>query len=331
MKKVVFKFLHYTDTHHTKINPDNRLDDCYSAVIDKVEEIRDVVIEEGIDEVFHTGDFYNSPNISDSVASEIGKVYKTFPKPIKVIGGNHDLIGNNLATINQSKLGLFGELGTVELIGRNDKIIIEKEGISVQITAAPSDFGIDNDKDALILDEKDADIAIHLTHAMLLREGKNFGSYVPIKEVAEKTLADITLCGHWHLGFDIYESNGKFFLNPGALVRKYNFVEEIERTPQYSIITIYDDKSISCEYRELKCAMPGEAVLDRSKIEEKQFYTDQLNNFKESIINNETTSYNVNVTDIISMLSEQKNIDPKVTKLAIEKVENAKISLNIQE
>lgn len=326
--KVVFKTLFLTDTHHTMNNPSNRLDNCFETTLEKIEEVKNIVKEENIDVVLHGGDFFNSPNISDNVASIIGKAYMDFTAPIYVIPGNHDTIGNNITTLPQTKLGLLGELGVINILNRTDKLKFEREGVSIQITGAPSDFGINMDKEMFIVREKETDIAIHMVHAMLLKEDAKFGSYMPLTEIQNITKADITLSGDFHLGFDPVVNDGKLFVNPGALVRKYNFIEEMARKPKIVIISVYDDKTYSYELRELETAKAGEVVLDRTKLEEKMDYLDRLDDFKNSIISSNNKNYSIDVKDIIKMISTQENIDNEVTKLAIEKIDLARIQLN---
>lgn len=330
MKKEVLKFLFMTDTHHTAINPTNRLDDCFLTTLDKVKEIGDIVQEEHIDYVLHGGDFFNSPNISDNVASTVGKVYQNIKAPIIVISGNHDVVGNNASTISQTKLGLLGELGIVRLLNKYETISIEKGGVTVDITGSPSDFGINNDKEAFIVREKTANINIHMVHAMLLKEDAKFGTYMPLSEIQKITKANITLSGDFHLGFEPVEYEGKVFINPGALVRKYNFIEEIERKPQVVIITIYDDKTFDYELRKIKCAKSGSEVLDRSVLETKQLYEQKLEDFKKSIESNSSKSYTVNINEIIEMIAKQDSIEDKVIKVAIEKIDTVKKELKVE-
>lgn len=329
----MIKLLFFTDPHFTAKNPQSRKDNMFNTVKEKTREILNISINEDIDYVLCGGDIYDSPSISDNVAGEVGEIFLDFKnkgKQIITVAGNHDIIGNSLSTLNQTKLGLLGRLGIIKIIGEQEKILLEKDGIKVQLTGSSSDFGINKDKSKFIVEEKDQDsIAIHIVHAMLLREDQNFGSYMPLKDIIDDTVADVTLSGDFHLGFETLEYKNKLFINPGALVRKYNFLEELERKPQVAIITINDDKSITWELRELECAKNGEEILDRSLIIQKQEYQNKMNEFKEKILANTNSNYYTDINEIISFLAKQDNLEDDVIQEAIKRVDESKINLGL--
>lgn len=328
MKKKVLKFVAFTDPHFTKKNPINRLDNLFDTTMKKIDEIISITKEEKNIQttVLVAGDFFDSPDISDSVAGIVGKKFSEFQRTI-AIAGNHDLIGNNLSTLYQTKLGLLDKLGIVEIIKPYEKIFIESNGIKVQVTGSSSNFGIDSDESAYIVEEKDADVAIHLVHAMLLNHVPKFGTYMPLKSIQDKTKADITISGHYHLGFELVDINGKIFFNPGALVRKYNFLEEIDRKPKVFIINVYEDKTFDYEIRFLKCAEEGLKVLDRKKIESKKFYDQKLKEYTDALVLEQQTSYNIDIDQVLKEIAKKDNIEDEVVKLAIEGLSKAKIAL----
>lgn len=323
----MFKLLFFTDTHYTARNPTSRKDTLFLTSIKKTREVIDIGIKNNVDAYLHGGDFFDSPDISDNVAGIIGEVYKEFPKKVIVIPGNHDIRGNNITTLEQTKLGLLGRLNVVQILNYGDKVIFEKDGIKLQITGSPSDFGINRNKQMFILKEKNADIAIHMAHAMILRGDANFGDYVPIREIQDETKADITLSGDFHLGFDTVEHQGKYFVNPGALVRKYNFLEEINRIPQVALITIDNNKQITIDLIPLATAKPGSEILDRSKIIQKREYEAKILEFKQSIITRD--SYSTNLLDVIYYMAKQEKIEPDILKEILKRIDESKRILGI--
>lgn len=323
----MFKFVAFTDTHYTARNPVSRKDTLFQTSIDKTREILNIGIEHNVDAYLHAGDFFDSPDISDNVAGIIGSIYREFPKPVIVIAGNHDIKGNNIDTLDQTKLGLLGRLGVVRLLNYGEKIFFEKNGLKIQITGSPSDFGINRNKEMFILKEKEADVAIHMAHAMILRDDANFGDYVPIREIQEETQADVTFSGDFHLGFETVQSNGKYFINPGAMVRKYNFVEEMQRTVQIALITINDDKSINIEMIPLKTAKPGEEVLDRLRIITQREYAQKLLDFKQCLETREILT--TNLIDVIQFISKQDNVEEEVIQEILRRLDETKKKLGI--
>lgn len=325
----MFKLLFFTDTHYTARNPASRKDTLFLTSIDKTREIIEIGIKNDVDAYLHGGDFFDSPDISDNIAGIVGEIYKEFPKKVIVIPGNHDIRNNNITSLEQTKLGLLGRLGIVKILNYGDKIIMEKDGQKLQITGSPSDFGINRNKQMFILKEKDSDIdvAVHMAHAMILRGDANFGDYVPINEIQNETKADITLSGDFHLGFETVEYQGKYFVNPGALVRKYSFMEEINRTPQVALITIYDNKQINVDLIPLATAKPGNEVLDRSKIILMREYEAKILEFKQSITTRD--SYSIDLLDIMHYLAKQEKLEEEILQEILKRIDESKRILGI--
>lgn len=331
-KELVFRVIGFTDPHHTMRNPVNRITNIFDDTMEKIDEIIEVSNE--LPNIPTTtivpGDIFDSPDISDNVAGLVGEKYSNF-KDILAIAGNHDLRGNNLSTLPQTKLGLLDKLGIIRVIKPYEKIFRESKGVKIQFTGTSSDFGIESDIDNFIIKEKDADIAIHMIHGMLLSQKPNFGNYVPVKSIQQLTLADITISGHHHLGFDPIFEDGKLFVNPGSIIRKYNFIEEMTRTPQILVINIYSDKTFDYELRPLKCAKKGELVLDRSVIEAKQLYNSFLKEYSNNISNLKHEGYNVNLSKLIEDIANQDNLEDDVIKMALSTLELAKTNLKLED
>lgn len=330
MKKLMFKILHFTDTHYTRQNPENRKDNMFDALIEKTIEVAKIGKEHEVDFYLHTGDFFNSADISDSVAGEIGRLYKKeFNKKVIVLPGGHDLRHNNIMSLDQTKLGLLGKLGIVKVLTLGERIFAEKEGFKLEITGVPSETLIDRKKDLAILTEKKADFSVMMLHSMVLRKNRQVGTYIPISEIQKNTKANLILVGHYHLGFEIYEyydpimGFSKYFVNPGALVRKYNFIEEINRIPQVALIKIYNDLSADIEFIPLKSAKAGEEVLDRQKMIKKQEYEQKLFKFTQGIIDfSDSQDINLisNIEEIFKIMCENEQYSDKEEKDEIKKM-----------
>lgn len=329
--EILFRLLFFTDSHYTGRNASSRKDSLFETSLRKTGEIIQIGKRYDVDAYIHGGDFFDSPDISDSIAGTVGELYRKFPKKVIVVPGNHDLRANNIETLEQTKLGLLGRLGIVEILNYGKKIILEKNGRKLEIVGSPSDFGINKDIERLILKEKpsDIDIAVHVVHAMILREDAKFGDYVPINAIKDKTKADVVLSGDFHLGFNTVEYKGKYFVNPGAMVRKYNFLEEIERTPQVALITVDTNLNISVDLIPLSTALPGEEVLDRSKIIEKQKYEEKILEFKKSILMRNTTYYSSDLIDTVQYLAEQERLESEIVQEILVRLDEAKRILGI--
>lgn len=323
----ILKFFVITDTHHTMKNPEHRLDNMFLAGLEKLNEVLEMTYEDDVESILlHVGDVFNSHNTSDTVAGIVGEYYKKF-KQVIAVAGNHDIEGNNLSTLTQTKLGLFDSFGVMRIIKPYENIIIEREGVKIQLTGCSSRYGINNEEDMFIVNEKLGDISIHLVHAMLVSQDREHGSYMPLKRIQDKTLADITVSGDFHLGFDPVVHEGKVFVNPGALVRKYAFIEEMLRMPQVLQITVYNDKTFDYKLRPIKCAKKGEEVLDRSKIEETIAYDRNLEEYAKTLSFKEQESYDVDIRYIVNKFAEDEKLDKEISDLAIAKLNKAENAL----
>ncbi|MDO5714993.1 MAG: metallophosphoesterase [Tissierellia bacterium] len=318
------KILYFTDTHIRGTNPKNRIDDFYKTLLTKFEEVLQITIDENIDFVLHGGDLFDRPDISVSVVGEFSKILNRFPVPIYAISGNHDIFGHNPDTLHRTMLGLISNLGVLNII--NDKKIILKKDIKVQLTGAPYTMSIDdkNNHNGYILNEKDpdCDYAIHMTHGFLV--DKPFLKDVKHTLITDilDTKADITLGAHYHYGFPTTCIEGKYFINPGALVRISNSLAEMKRKVKIDIIELSD--TISIREVPLQSARPGTEVLDRSEIERHKFKGMKIHEFKEII----DSSSNLNELDIFSLLqkiAENEQIPQKVRDEALHRVEKAQI------
>ena len=319
------KLLYLTDTHIRGTSPQNRLDDYQETLKKKLREVASIIKEEKIDYVLHGGDLFDRPDVSVSIVSDFAKIFQSFGVPIYIISGNHDIFGHNPDTLDRTMLGLLCNLGVMNLVNYK-KIILEKD-IRLQLTGSPYVYSMDeaSNRENYILDEVDntCKYSIHMTHGFLI--DKPFlkeVSHTLIEDI-RSTKADITLGGHYHFGFKTVELDNKYFVNPGALIRISNSKAEINRRPKVNIISLADE--IKIEDRFLKCAKPGEEVLDRSEMERHKFKGIKLAEFKESI--DATTNYNsLDIFDLLLKISKSEKISEDVKKEALKRVEEAQIN-----
>lgn len=319
------KILYFTDTHIRGTNPKNRLDNFYETLLNKFNEVLSIARKENVDYVFHGGDLFDRPDISVRIVGEFSKILNRFPAPIYMISGNHDIFGHNPDTIDRTMLGLISNLGVVRLIN-GQKTILEDGKIKVQLTGAPYRFSIDdkNNHENYVIKEKDPDVtyAVHMAHGFLT--DKPFMESVPHTLITDilHTQADITLAGHYHYGFPTTCIDGKYFVNPGALIRISNSLTEMKRKVKVNIIELSDKIVVRDVF--LQTARPGEEILDRREIERHKFKGMKINEFKEII----DSSTSLNHLDIFSLLREialNDNISKEVREEALKRVEQAQI------
>lgn len=318
------KLLFFTDTHLRSTNPKNRKDDFAKTLEDKLIEITQMINQYNIDYVIHGGDLFDRPDTSISTVTRYANIIKKIEKPIYIISGNHDIFGLNPATLDRTMLGLLGNLNFLNIIRNNDKIVLEKDGLKVQLTGRPYTYDIDSDSSNYILNSLDSDCkySINIVHGMLL--DKPFVTGVPYTLIDDiiTTKADITLSGHYHAGYGIIFKNDKYFVNPGSLVRITNSLKEIDRIPKVAIITL--EETISIELISLKAAKFGLEVLDRSELEKNTFRNERLIEFKQTI--DATLNFDkVDINDILVEVAMSENVDDSIKEEALKRIAMAQM------
>ncbi|WP_409227494.1 metallophosphoesterase family protein [Gudongella sp. SC589] len=318
------RILYFTDTHIKGTNPKNRKDDFLESLQEKFREIVSIVRENNVDFVIHGGDLFDRPDISTSVVSRFTTILKNIEKPIFIVSGNHDIFGHNPATIDRTMLGLLKSMDFIKVISRDKPIVIEKNGIRVSLTSLPYTYDIDSTPEGYILKEvpENMDYSIHVVHGMLLDRPFVKGiPYTLIDDILE-TAADITLSGHYHAGFKTIEKNGKYFVNPGSLVRVTNSLKEIERIPQVAIIDL--DSDIKVEMLQLTSAKPGIEVLDRTEMENCMFRSERIVQFKQSI-DSAMSFEKMDLNDILLEVTLSEGVSDEVKEEALRRIANSQM------
>jgi len=322
------KFLLFNDTHIRGTSPRNRTDVFLETLRLKFLEVREISNFEEVDFILHGGDWFDRPDISPSIVREFARIIQSYGKKIYSVAGNHDLYGHNPGTIDRTMLGLLEGIGLVNLLNVNDKIILEKNNIKVQLTGSPYKYDIDSDefeKYYIIKKDLNVNYAINIIHGMLLKKPFFEGIQYTLIDDIVNTEADVTFAGHYHNGFGIEAKNGKYFINPGSIVRITNTLNEIKRRPKVVILELSD--KIYIKEVELKSAVEGENVLDRSILERVEDKNKKLNNFYKNVVN--TNLYEkIDIHQIIDNIAGNENISKKVRDEVIRRIGFAAEEIN---
>lgn len=321
------KILYFTDTHIRGNTPKNRKDIFIDTLERKFREIVKISYDLDVDYIIHGGDLFDRPDISISIVSRFAEILSEFRVPIYMISGNHDIYGHNPETINRTMLGLLSVLGLINIIN-NEKIVLEKDNVRVELSGQPYIYDIDlpENRNYYILEKKNKsiDYSIHIVHGMLLDKPFIEGIPYTLVDHIKETAADITLSGHYHRGFKtIKTGEGKYFINPGSLVRITNSLQEIERRPKIVLLDINEDIRVENIY--LKSALLGSEVLDRKQIENSAFKNERMLQFKETI--NETMNFEkMDINEVLLQVSSSESVEEDVIKEALKRI--ASIQMN---
>ncbi len=323
------KLLFFTDTHIRMSKPRNRLDDFYETTLNKLEEIKNYANENKIDYVLHGGDLFDRPDSAIKPTSEVGKILSSFNMPIYIVAGNHDIFGYNTKTLNRTMLGLLDNFHVLNIIPE-DGILLNSDEVSILVLGKDYSSDIDLNKENYIIKKSnlkyDADIVINIVHGFLT--DRPFLKQVPhvlIGEITD-TEADITLAGHYHTGFKTQYIDGKFFSNPGSMVRISNSLGEIKRKPKFLELNITKDNIVIKDVY-LKSAKDGEEVLDRKALTESHYKDERLTIFSNSIDQNVDLEL-LNLDTILNEISKSENFDQDILKEAKLRLQYAKEIVN---
>jgi DNA repair protein SbcD/Mre11 len=326
------KFLFFTDTHIRGTTPKNRKDHFIETLKDKFREVGEIADELGVDYILHGGDWFDRPDISPAIVREFAILIQNLNRPIYTVAGNHDIYGHNPETIGRTMLGLLEGIGILTLMKYEDELVLEKDGVRVQLTGKPYNYDIDGENFKqyyIVKKRKDVDFAINIVHGMLLSKPFFEGIQYVLLEDIRGTEADITLAGHYHNGFGVKVLDGKYFINPGSLVRVANSLWEIKRMPKVVYIE-FDAGRMNVREIELKCAQPGEDVLDRLELERSQDRNIKLHEFYEGITAAQEFR-KIDINGMIEQIAANQELSPRVKDEAVRRISIARENLSTGE
>jgi len=310
----VSKLLIVGDLHLRGDNPRNRKGNYYQDCLAKLEEVFDIAQRHGA-MIVQVGDVFNSPATSISVVSDFAYFLQWHERRIHTVPGNHDIFAHNIETLPRTPLGLLLRLNVMAKASCNME--------DFDLRMVPFDHTLDHDGHEYVdIDFSDIDFPkILVVHGMLLPRSPGFEMrHTLIDDVAKTTNADVIISGHYHQPF-MQRTNGKLFINPGALMRISATHEEIERTPQ---VVLLDTKRVmNPGYMPLAipldCARPGEEVLDRTQLETEETREENMRQFVELLEQQGESKY-LNIQAIMESIAEASYLPIEVVEEALARI-----------
>ncbi|TVX92254.1 metallophosphoesterase family protein [Paenibacillus agilis] len=334
------RFLLGGDPHARGTNPRNRKDDYKAALIAKLKELFYLGEQKKAEAVILSGDFFDLPDVANSVLNEFADVMNECPIPIYTTAGNHDIPGYNIqAYANTSlrllerivpKLHVINDPAQPIYFGRQDEVVITFTPYSGKIDVDGYGYSPEN-----LITPGHNPYRIHVAHGMLLDHTPPFDRFTLVQEV--KTSANMVLTGHDHTGYGVYRrGDGVIFCNPGSLTRLSASESEIKRTVQVALIDVQTigglnpgdwSHQASIELIPLQSAAPGPDVLDRSKIEADQQRQYAMESFAALVQTATGERVLLDIPQIVDTIAEQNNIPAEVREAAMAKIEEARTAV----
>ncbi len=295
MSRIAFIFR--TDVHAADKGPISWKGDYCAEVFESLGQVGDLAQEHDVTAVLDGGDFFHvkAPGRnSHGLIYDTGRLHNERYKGRRVysIEGNHDLMGNNLDTIENQPLGVLYVTGVFHHLREE---VFEVDGLRVRVVGVPYSPSRDLAEIQDLRKQPGDDYMVAVVHALAAEDPPAhvedfFGE--PVFRYSSFIFEggpDVFCFGHWHRDQGIVELEGRHFVNQGALSRGALTKENTERTPKVSLIE-FTKEGIKTTAISLRVA-PAEEVFDFDRKERQE---------KESLV----------ITQFVEQLEADMQIDP---------------------
>lgn len=245
----MIKILQFSDTHHHITAPyATRTGEYHSQIMNKVAEAIQIAKSENVDAIVHDGDVFHSPVPEYEVLNDVMELYEQFEKPIYVNPGNHDMLGDDIKSLKHTGLGTLEKSRLVHILrDKSDYRTIIKDGITLGIFGTPFNE-MATPSDLMLQKPSGIDFTYHSIHHMLIAQKFNkMVKYISVEEIMD-TEADVTSCGHNHIGMAPFIYENKLFLSNGSISRLRK--PEMAHQPKVTIIE-YSESGVNFRHHYL--------------------------------------------------------------------------------
>lgn len=242
------KFVYCCDLHIKASRPIMRIDEDYTEnILSKLREVFQYGKDHKVDCIILGGDIFDTYNPAVSSINKFVDLCIEFSEiPIHTLIGNHDIIGHNLESVNNTALGLLYKF----FLNYN----APEYDIAVDFIHYTHEIE-NNLKEPNFYKPS----ILAFSHAQIT-EGEFFGDYVKYTDIDQPF--KIMLCSHYHPGFGIKKHNGRIYVAPGALTRGALTQDNITRTPSFVYGDITNEGINVLKIIPVSCAKSAEIVFN---------------------------------------------------------------------
>jgi DNA repair exonuclease SbcCD nuclease subunit len=276
--------------------------------------------------VLDGGDFIHvktASRTSHALVVQVLKIHKEYPCTVWCVEGNHDVVGDNLDTVEQQPLGVLYESCFRHL----RDVVFEGEGLRVRVVGIPYSAHRTIEEIQTIARKQPGDT--HLIAVIHALAGENppahveefFGESVfRYQALVYEGGPDALLFGHWHKDQGIVRIRNRVFVNQGAVSRGALTNENINRVPKVAVLTVTTN-GIEVEGVPLSVAPPEEVFdLERKTREDKQAVV--INQFVKQIESELVSS----ADEDFSLSIEKLEFAPEVRVRALAYLDRARVA-----
>lgn len=310
-------FLYFTDPHIRGNTPSSRKDDYKKALLNKFEQIGEIIKEKKVNYVLCGGDLFHQPEVSYSVLNEFLEAIQRWRDEVQIytVVGSHDKIGYNANSIYKGALGTLVETNIIKVLedGNPETIYTQPGNFYIQLSGVSHEFGNDTDPERYWTSKVTcARKVIQICHGPVVQSQQRF-PHICTKDI--KTEADIVLCGHIHDGFPTHKIGNTVFANPGSLGRIENTAITRSRIPTVLLIEVGKDKSSVTEIP-LDCRK-GDEIFTEPDLKNELEMTEFLTQLKTSVTDVKDLSYK----EIVYKLGVELQVEPIVIDTSLQTLE----------
>jgi DNA repair exonuclease SbcCD nuclease subunit len=301
------KFITFTDVHISDINPQERRGSYRDDILHKLKQIKAVGKKLNVDFFICAGDLFNlkAPmRNSHELTSMLIELFKSFPAPVYMTEGNHDLRNDSYDEFDKQPLNVIYKSGAMIQL-RSKEVWDKNKEFSIKLRSFPFQ---ENPILSDLPKSSDNDFSVCVLHLYSTKDGGDlFGqqlfSYPEIAELND----DIFVLGHYHIdqGVEKLNTYGKDqqFINVGAISRGSLSEDNINRIPKFSLVTVTPDKKAKIQVVKLKVRPAEEAFyLERKKKQKEKIEraTEFVEKLKTELEDKEATPDNIddNIKDL---------------------------------
>ena len=238
---------------------------------------------------------------------------KPWSFPIYICVGNHDL--DSSSNLEKTALGTLISAGC---------LVKTDYSPSLGISFAHYHPSLDRDIKAGLLTTSSA--IIWVCHASISNKLDRFGEYTFLfEDISLHPNTSLVISGHIHHEMKQTRSDGKRFINPGAISRYSASRDNLEKDIEILILDYtLDGEILDEEYIKLKSAKPASEVFKLEEMKAAKDLKKDTLEFKIKVANMRTHSWQFTTLDdklaALKVMAEQSDISEEITNIVIDAV-----------
>lgn len=281
----MIRFIFRTDVHVADRNPASWKGDYRAEILDSLVQIGQLSQDHQALAVLDGGDFFHvkaASRTSHGLVSDILRIHRDHYKGCisYCVEGNHDIVGNNLETVETQPLGVLYNTPSFKLLREE---VFQNDGLQVRVVGFPYSPSRNLREIQAVRKQPGDDYLVAVVHALA---GEDPPAHVeefygePVFRYSSLIYEggpDVFCFGHWHKDQGVVCLEGRYFVNQGAVSRGSLTKDNLTRTPQVALLE-FSSGGVTVQTIPLKVSSPEE-VYDLERKERQETETLAINQF----------------------------------------------------